>query len=74
MGATLTGEAGGGKPLPYVDFERRATLPLTSVPTTLVNMVGVAVTTVGAGFTPARSGVRESTRSAYLSEGDTRDA
>jgi len=37
-----------------------------------VNTVGVAVTTVGAGFTPARSGARGSTQPAYLSEGDTR--
>ena len=48
------------------------THPFTSVPTTLVNTVGVAVTTVGAGFTPARSGARGSTQPAYLSEGDTR--
>jgi hypothetical protein len=48
------------------------THPFTSVPATLVNTVGVAVTTVGAGFTPARSGVRGSTQPAYLSEGDTR--
>jgi len=46
--------------------------PFTSVPTILVNTVGVAVTTVGAGFTPARSGARGSTQPAYLSEGDTR--
>jgi len=50
------------------------THPFTSVPTTLVNTVGVAVTTVGAGFTPARSGARGSTQPAYLSEGDTRVA
>ena len=50
------------------------THPFTSVPTTLVNTVGVAVTTVGAGFTPARSGARGSTQPAYLSKGDTRDA
>jgi len=57
----------GVNPSPTEDFTRRATHSLTSAPTTPVSTVEIVVTTVGAGFIPARSGAQGSTQSVCLS-------